>query len=865
RYSESILGVHSHSVLSELTHKTQCPISVLTIQKFSLPLIFLIKLNTIKHSIRHIMKRNRLNFSTNILLPALLCLATVSWVKAEQSQLNEWLPQATDTIKQQENILKSATPENTKDTDLYQYLKQINSVKSQAQECITSTEVQLSKAIEDLTTLGEPTKKEPAEVVTKRRDLSSQQKKLDTQLASCKLLLMQSQDLIKSINELQQGILAQQLSAHTPDIFSVLNDNLQTPATGLKNSLSFLHVQYRLNQIGYQKLIFLLVLALAGMVSGIYFNRKLHARAHQISKPKDSVSAFTLAVRTSLSHALPVLLPVAITAAFFSITLPLTPLPFITKTSYMLSIYTGLIIIINILLSPVPPAPVYLTKPDALSKRFARQLKILVTLGLIGFFLLTGEFKASLSEPVYYLLRSLYSISLIINMITILWLVRLFSWAILSRGPRIFLSIVLISSLLTELSGYRNLSVFVLGGLLATAISLGFTLLAYRLIKDLCDGLDEGRLEWEKNLRHRLKLQNGARVPGLFWFRIIIFISLWGSFAFLELIIWQLDDPWLAIITNYLTQGFQIGSLNITPALLGGGILSFGITLYLTHYVKKHVIPQTLIYTNLDHGAREAVTSLSGYAGVAIACIIGLSFTGVQMQNIAIIAGALSVGIGFGLQNIVNNFISGLILLFERPIRTGDWIVTGDTEGYVKAINIRSTQIQTFDKADVIVPNSELITAKVKNWMLRDPYGRISVPIGVGYNSDVDKVHQILLDIANKHPMVLKDHPLLSSPKVLFRTFGDSSLNFELRCFISDIDQRLNVISEFNFAIIKAFRRAGIEIPFPQQVVTITNWQDQNINMPEQSKAEQTLNRDSGLDQTAMDQTVNKLRLDSDE
>ena len=113
------------------------------------------------------------------------------------------------------------------------------------------------------------------------------------------------------------------------------------------------------------------------------------------------------------------------------------------------------------------------------------------------------------------------------------------------------------------------------------------------------------------------------------------------------------------------------------------------------------------------------------------------------MQNIAIIAGALSVGIGFGLQNIVNNFISGLILLFERPIRRGDWIVTGDTEGYVKAINIRSTQIETFDRADVIVPNSELITAKVTNWMLRDPYGRVILPIGVGYNSDVEKVHRI--------------------------------------------------------------------------------------------------------------------------
>ncbi|MDH5659550.1 MAG: mechanosensitive ion channel, partial [Gammaproteobacteria bacterium] len=150
-------------------------------------------------------------------------------------------------------------------------------------------------------------------------------------------------------------------------------------------------------------------------------------------------------------------------------------------------------------------------------------------------------------------------------------------------------------------------------------------------------------------------------------------------------------------------------------------------------------------------------------------------------------------------------------------------------EGYVKSINIRATQIQTFDQADVIVPNSELISAKVTNWMLRNTYGRITIKIGVSYDSNVEQVSHLLLDIAHNHPMVMNDkNNQVSPPKVLFRNFGDSALNFELRCFIYDIDQRLNVISEVNFAIIKAFRENNIEIPFPQRVVSINNPPEKN-------------------------------------
>lgn len=755
-------------------------------------------------------------FSLILFMPSALTLAT-------PDNMDDWLKQATTTIKQQEKKLKRLTTKNAKIEILNASLKEITPIKSKSQDCISETKVLLEKTKEDLNTLGQATKKENPEISKKRRDLTSENKKLEQILATCKLLQIQSQDLTKAINELHQSYLAKELSARTTHIIKIIQENLHAPIASWQETINFIKTQYRLKLLTIKQLGLLVFFMLLSSVIGIFIRRILRSRSRSlpVQLPSDTLSGFALALRSTLINVLPVIIPVAVMLIFLSFALPLKPLPLITKTSLVVASYISLIVFINILLYPAPPARIYLIKPERLSRQFAWQLKILLTLGLVNFFL-SGEFRPGFSEPVYYLSRGILSTLLIINLISILWLVRNFSWTFFSRKPRIFLTLLLVTTLIIELAGYRNLSSFILNGLLGTIAALAITLLIYRLLKDLCDGLDEGRLNWEKHFRDTIGLKKGSMVPGLIWVRLIIFTVLWGGFVILVLNIWQLNDPWVTIITSSFTDGFKVGSLSVTPTLIISGLFSLIILLSLTRYVKKHVLPNILKHTRLDRGAKEALTSLFGYSGVAIAILVALSITGVKMQNIALIAGALSVGIGFGLQNIVNNFISGLILLFERPIRSGDWIITGETEGYVKSINIRSTQIQTFDQADVIVPNSELITAKVTNWMLHNTYGRITVSIGVGYDSDVNNVSRILLDIAHNHPMIMNEKSnRVSPPKVLFRNFGDSALNFELRCFIYDIDQRINIISEINFAIIKAFREEDIEIPFPQRVVTI--------------------------------------------
>jgi small-conductance mechanosensitive channel len=263
--------------------------------------------------------------------------------------------------------------------------------------------------------------------------------------------------------------------------------------------------------------------------------------------------------------------------------------------------------------------------------------------------------------------------------------------------------------------------------------------------------------------------------------------------------------------------GFRIGGLTISIAQIALAIGFFVAGLAATRLVQRGLARGPFAYSRLDVGVQSSLTTLVGYVGLAVAALIGLTALGVNLSNLAIIAGALSVGLGFGLQSVVNNFVSGLILLFERPIKVGDWVVTASGEGTVRKISVRSTEIETFDRSTIIVPNAELIAQTVTNLTHRDKLGRVTVAVGVAYGSDVEATRAILLKCANEHPDVLQ-HP---EPFVVFKDFGASSLDFELRAFLADIGRGLQARTDLRFAIYKAFGEAGIEIPFPQQVVYI--------------------------------------------
>ncbi|MFV0435950.1 MAG: mechanosensitive ion channel family protein, partial [Desulfopila sp.] len=275
---------------------------------------------------------------------------------------------------------------------------------------------------------------------------------------------------------------------------------------------------------------------------------------------------------------------------------------------------------------------------------------------------------------------------------------------------------------------------------------------------------------------------------------------------------WDIFPSTEAALATIYSAGPDIAGLQISPGLL----ISFFIVLYgavlFSRAIQALLLSVVLPRYSTGKGVQISITRLVHYGILTIGFLIMLKVLGFQMQQLTILGGALGVGIGFGLQAIVNNFVGGLILLFERPIKVGDTIEVGPQLGEVKKLGLRSTIIQTFDNSEIVVPNADLVTGQVTNWTLSERRVRVKILVGVAYGSNVEKVLEILLACANAHPLVLST----PAPTALFVAFGASSLDFQLRVWIPEYNDFMTATSELNQAVESEFAFHGIEIPFPQ-------------------------------------------------
>ena len=287
-----------------------------------------------------------------------------------------------------------------------------------------------------------------------------------------------------------------------------------------------------------------------------------------------------------------------------------------------------------------------------------------------------------------------------------------------------------------------------------------------------------------------------------------------GAFITICIVVaWRFYDDHLEAIQSLMSAGFTMGSWHISVSRILMAVLclygAFLLSWALQSILSEEVFPRRRV----ERGVQVSIGHLVHYAIISLGFLLVLGTLGFNFTNITIIGGALGVGIGFGLQNIVNNFVSGLILLFERPVRVGDYVEVGGLFAEVKKIGLRATTVQSFDGADIVVPNSDLVTNQVTNWTRTNRIVRLRIPVGVAYGSDVPLVMKIVLECALDNPAVLSS----PKPQVLFRGFGDSSLDFEVRVFTPDIDYRLVLQSELLQEIDREFRLNGVEIPFPQR------------------------------------------------
>jgi len=380
------------------------------------------------------------------------------------------------------------------------------------------------------------------------------------------------------------------------------------------------------------------------------------------------------------------------------------------------------------------------------------------------------------------------------------------------------------------LGGYLALSRFLAQQLIVTGSILALVYLLMLWVDGFVQGLGDDSTATGRWLKERAGLERQRRE------RLVLPIGLFLKFAVVvlsvPLILLQWGYRWPDIYDWYsqLFFGFRIGNTQISVAVLLASIIVFGLAYGAARLFQSWLDARILKPAGISGGVRDSIRISVGYIGIVIAALAALSYAGFNLSNLAILAGAFSVGIGFGLQTVVNNFVSGLILLAERPVKVGDLVVVGGEEGYVRKISVRSTEVETSERARVLIPNSCFITEKVKNWTLRDNIRRIVIPISVGYGCDARKVRATLLKVAQDNPNVMT----MPAPSVDF-DFGADTLNFKLYAFVDDLDKGGSTSTDLRFAILDAFSEVGIAMPFQQRQTDVTS---QNLDWLREAAAE---------------------------
>ncbi len=374
------------------------------------------------------------------------------------------------------------------------------------------------------------------------------------------------------------------------------------------------------------------------------------------------------------------------------------------------------------------------------------------------------------------------------------------------RGIGLFFKTAAVAGLIADMAGYSFLAAY-------WYISWGITIAVACVTMLLIYSIQDVDQKFKQAVEPETGNTHGVSYP-FYWILSNGIYLIIGMLVFFALVFsWGAGDSIFPFLAKIFTHDYSLGKLQLSLSSLVFAFVVILLTYAVVRIWKQVMSERILKKSGLSTGARESILTLSGYVVWALGILLSLTAFGLNTTSLAVVFGALSIGLGFGLQNIFNNFISGLILLFERPIQVGDVVEVGGTWGEVLKIHVRSTLVQTYDNSTLIIPNSEFISSRVTNWSHKDPYIRRDLKLGVAYGSDTALVETLLLQAADNVKEVVQ-YP--RKAVVQFIDFGESSLDFRLR-FWSTINDFLTAETRLRFEIDRLFRENGVEIPFPQR------------------------------------------------
>jgi len=707
------------------------------------------------------------------------------------------------------------------ESSLLNAVEELGELRDKAETCIKETQ----KETAELTSIVSPKSETPNSTQDDSdfaKHIAAKKNTLNEKLANCKLISLRSNKAIKAFRDKANDLASRKLLQSKSSALATLVDAHTLPG--------IIHNNFDLNvfiqHIGFlsitnTQLLLLFFLICLGYFAGIKARRTIKHRIGQINKEIDTTPSilyqpFLCAIQKYEIY----LLQWILVSGFLTILhLSFLQLEVLTQISYACTLYVFFIVILHLLFSPPPPGKPFIQTPEDIKQPLIRRLKFFGITLLFGYITYLCLQNQPFPNPAIQLPITIFISILAITFMSVLWLINRTKLLQATFNLHVFISvlfsILLLTIIISGWVGYFYLSVYLLSGITLSSLFVMLAWSLHKLAAHILNSLSGNEAPWQKQARKHLGLKDTAAIPELIWFRLVIYILIWGGFVLLLLRTWWPSEVSFHIFSEAILEGFTIAGFEIIPSRIISAFLVFSFFILLTRFLKSALARSKGILSE-NRGARQAFATILGYVGFTIALFVSLLLAGINFSGLTLIFGALSVGIGFGLQNIVNNFVSGLILLIERPIKVGDRIILSGLEGHVKKISIRATQIRSLDFFDVIVPNSELISGRVTNLMFRDFIGRITLSVGVAYDSNIELVKQTLLDVVYNHEETIPDRA-----EVLLKEFGDNSINFDIRFVVRDIDKRIQIASDINYAIDRAFRENKITIPFPQRDIHI--------------------------------------------
>ena len=707
--------------------------------------------------------------------------------------------------------------------------KAIN-IRTDALSCVNQIEPQVETLKLEVEALEQISPDVDIQIYERLSESRGQLSAEDAKLKNCSLTVVRSSRIIDLSNQLLNELTTELLSEKNEDIF----DAIATLPAQLKQLPDLFFNDTVIQRITNETLFLLILFLILGFSFGYFFGDQI--KRIQYSDPFKSIDRSIILKLRALFKPFgrvqsPILFGSLGISAAIALSLSISPSDsWIIRLGLSPFLASILYLLINWITGPFSPADTDEKSVSDAARNLKQRLNFLSLILIITYIVFGPEWLGSeLASD-----QSLMRIALVSLMIFALIPVLNRSTSLFMEdgqyGVIIFMGYsALALSFISELSGFHNLSSFVLNGFILTLFSTYFLWSLLALTENTVKWINGSTNLVGIRIRSAMDLTRDAGKSKLAIYQLFFDASFWIIYLSILIRVWDPTGTLVETLSSYATDGIPMGDIRVIPTNILAGIIAFTILAGLTGWVKRWIDKRWLRQITPDRGARDALVTVVGYTGFSISALVGLSISGVNITGIAVVAGALSVGIGFGLQAIANNFVSGIILLFERPIKAGDFVSVGDVEGFVRKISIRATEIETLDNQDMLIPNSELISGRVTNWVLHNPYGRLIVKIGVAYGSDIEKVAAILEDSANQHEQVISDGRA-SPPKALFMGFGDSSLDFELRVRITDIKRRYDVLSDLNFSINQRFASEKIVIPFPQRDLHIRDWSEENNN-----------------------------------